>query len=242
MFRVLLDSKSHQALRHLGTETIQYGERPGAGSWKGQRLTGFQSALLSRGYVLEINEVNSNALNGAAVLIIGGRAEIVSFSAEELAAISVFCQGGGGLLLMSNHDYFAAAQNKVAEEMNLPIRFHDAWVPREKQRLILNAEHQISADCKLGLDIRTSCTMTLMNCPEATVLANNEDLDIGVFAVALEYEGENCHRIVAMTSAGHIASDDDSHTDLWAAADNSTWTLNIIDWLNRSSFYAGSIS
>jgi hypothetical protein len=232
MKKVVLDSKSHQGIRHLGTEAVYYGAAaPSAGSWKGRRLTGFQSALASRGYALEISDLSPDRLTGEAILVVAGRMQQVPFSIAEIASIAAFCNHGGSLLLMANHMGHVTPQNQLAEALRLPVRFHETTVAPEKQQLNFRTEHPISKDCNSGLKIRTSCTMTLEKCPSATVLAEYEDRDFGPFAVALEHEGRPRRRTVAMTSAGHISSDDDTHADLWAADANATWTLNIIDWL-----------
>jgi len=232
MIHVILDSKCHQAIRHQGTEEEHY-QVPSsyAGRWRERRLTGLKDALAMRGYALEISDFNLDGLAEAAILVIAGRVQKVPFSNAETETIAAFCNNGGSLLLMANHKGLVAPQNQIVEVLKLPIRFNETAVLLEKQQLILHAEHPISKNCKLGLHIRTSCTMTLEDCPSATVLAKNEDLSIGPFAVALEHEGQIRRRTVIMTSAGHISSDDDSNTDLWAAASNAKWTLNIIDWL-----------
>lgn len=232
MVHVMLDSKCHQAIRHQGTEEEHYPfSASSAGIWRGRRLTGFLDALAMRGHSLAISGCESEALAEASILVIAGRIQAVPFSERELATISAFCSGGGSLLLMANHAGLVAPQNQIADALNLPARFHETAVAPEKQRLVLHAEHPISAGCGLGLRIRTSCTMTLTDCAAATVLATNEDSTIGAFAATLEPDGDTRRRTVVMTSAGHIASDDDSNADLWGAASNAAWMLNIIDWL-----------
>jgi len=180
---------------------------------------------------MEFTDLEVDGLDATGVLVIAGRSERVPFSKVEMAAISTFCHSGGSLLLMANHKHLVAPQNQVAEVLALPIEFHEKTFLQEKQRLTLCASHPISRDCGSGLQIRTSCSMTLKACSSATVLAKNEDPDIGDFAVALEDEGGRRWRTVVMTSAGHLSSCDDSGTDLWAAASNATWMLNTVEWL-----------
>ncbi|MFB3892385.1 MAG: hypothetical protein ACE15C_10235 [Phycisphaerae bacterium] len=234
MVRIVLDSKCHQAIRHQGSEGEYYRGRPaktGPGAWRGRRLTGFQDALAERGYGFAISDLSAAMRPEEAILVIAGRAQEAPFTGAEMERIAAFCNHGGSLLLMANHARLVAPQNQIAELLALPVRFHEITVPQDKQRLILDAGHAISKGCPSGLRIRTSCTMTLEDCPSAAVLARNEDPEIGVFAVAMESEDKGRGRTVAMPSAGHIASDDDTHADLWPAASNATWTLNIIEWL-----------
>lgn len=231
MVKVFLDSKSHQAIRNQGTEAIYYRNPPNAGSWRGRRLTGLQAGLTSRGYAMAFIDLSETRIDDAGVLMITGRSQIIPFSNAELAGITTFFKRGGGLFLMANHSGFVEPQNQVAKALNLPVTFHEKTVQGEKQQLSLYTSHPISKDCELGLQIRTSCSMTLGECSSSTVLARNEDPDIGDFAVAIERAGDISGRTVVITSGGHISSCDDSFTDLFEAASNATWTLNAIEWL-----------
>ena len=156
------------------------------------------------------------------------------FSINEIEAIRKFVQRGGSLLLTANHQGLVAPQNQLTKALGLPVTFNQTTVGMDRQKIELDADHPISTNCKLGLKIRTSCTMTLTRSPHATVIASYSDPALGVFAVAVdrpEQAQQAQSRTVLMPSSGHIASLDDSKTDLWGSADNATWMLNIFDWL-----------
>jgi hypothetical protein len=231
--KVLFDSKSHQAIRHQGTEPQLYEGAPPYEEWRGRRLSGLHDALATRGYAVAIDGLNDTTLKDVDVLVISGRREVVPFSEIELAAIVAFHNRGGGLLLMGNHKHFVAPQNQVARALDLPVTLNDDWVREAEQRLVLTPGHPISRDCAQGLRIRTSCTLNVREDASATVLVRNEDPEIDVFAVAIERAAAAQGRVVVMTSGGHIASLDDSLTDLFGSAANATWTLNVIQWLAR---------
>ena len=136
--------------------------------------------------------------------------------------------------MTANHKGLVEPQNQLATALGLPVTFNQTHVGTAQQKIELNADHPISTNCRLGVKIRTSCTMTLTQSPHATVLASYSDPALGVFAVAVdrpEQAQQARSRTVLMPSSGHIASLDDSMTDLWGSADNATWTLNIFDWL-----------
>lgn len=232
--RVLLDSKCHQGIRHLGTEIMHYGGPQGESPLRGKRLTGLQSALESKGYAFEVADITESNLSTCMILVVAGRADRKMFSVEEIKAISSFVQRGGSLLLTANHARFVAPQNQLAKSLGLPVTFNQTTVRTDQQKIKLDADHPISSNCKLGLEIRTSCTMTLTQSQHATVIASYSDPVLGVFAVAVdrpEQAQQARSRTVLMPSSGHIASLDDSMTDLWGSANNATWMLNIFDWL-----------
>jgi len=231
MLRVLFDSKSHQAIRQRGTELEHYGEPPRLDTWRGRRLAGLETALASRGYAMEITDLQPGLLDDACVLVISGRSQDVPFYEGEMAVITTFFGRGGSVFLMGNHQGFVAPQNQVAQALSLPVTFHDVWVKEVDQRLALDSSHPISQDCGHGLKIRTSCSMTVEQGPAVAVLCTNEDPDVGTFAAAIERTEASPGRVVVITSGGHISSHDDSGTDLLSAASNETWTLNAIAWL-----------
>ena len=235
--RVLLDSKCHQGAQHLGTNwpgTCQLCGHKGESPWKGKRLAGLQSALESNGYAFEVSDITESNLSTVSILVVAGRGDPLMFSINEIEAIRKFVQRGGSLLLTANHQGLVAPQNQLTKALGLPVTFNQTTVGMDRQKIELDADHPISTNCKLGLKIRTSCTMTLTRSPHATVIASYSDPALGVFAVAVdrpEQAQQAQSRTVLMPSSGHIASLDDSKTDLWGSADNATWMLNIFDWL-----------
>lgn len=235
--RVLLDSKCHQGIRHLGANwpgSCPLCGHKGESPWKGKRLAGLQSALESRGYAFEVADITASSLSTCTILVVAGRWDETTFSIEEVQAIRDLVQRGGSLLLTANHEGLVAPQNQLTEVLGLPVTFNQTTVRPDQQKIELDADHPISTNCKLGLKIRTSCTMTLAPSPHATVIASYSDPAIGVFAVAVdrpEQAQQARSRTVMMSSSGHIASLDDSMADLWGSADNATWMLSVFDWL-----------
>ena len=229
MVKVAFDSKSHQVIRHQGTEPENYSEPSRGGAWRGQRLVGLASALTARGYTMDPTDLEAASLREAGVLVISGRRKSIPFSDGELAAITDFFTRGGGLFLMANHKGFVEPQNQVARTLDLPIIFHEEWV--RTPRIVLVPSHPISQNCPHGLQIRTSCSMTLGRGSSVTVLGRSEEPNVRDFAAAIEPPGAIAGKAVVMTSGGHISSLDDSRTDLFAGASNETWTLNAIEWL-----------
>ena len=232
--RVLLDSKCHQGIRHLGAESVYYGGPPEETSWQGKRLVGLQSALESKGFVFEVADITASNLSTCKILVIASRSDAVMFSDGEVEAIGNFVRHGGSLLLMANHSGFVAPQNQLTNRLGLPITFNPTTVIAERQKIVLSAGHPMSTNCDLGLQIRISCTMSLTPSPHATVIARYTDPTLGAFAVAVDrpQHGEQARsRTVAMPTSGHIASLDDSDADLWGSANNATWMLNIFEWL-----------
>lgn len=231
---VLLDSKCHQGIRHMGTELLHYGGQQDEMSWRGRRLAGLQSALESKGDVFEVADVSASNLSTCRILVIASRSDELMYSNEEVKAISNFVHSGGSLLLMANHSGFVNPQNQLANALGLPVVFNQTTVSSDQQKIDLSAGHLMSTDCDLGLQIRISCTMALTPSPHATVIARYTDPTRGVFAVAVDRprQGPQARsRTVIMPSSGHIASLDDSNADLWCSANNATWMLNILDWL-----------
>ena len=58
----------------------------------------------------------------------------------------------------------------------------------------------------------------------------DEDGAIGSLAAAGDGAASG-GRVMVATSGGHIASIDDSETDMYSSANNAKWTMNIIEWL-----------
>lgn len=227
MARIALDSRSHQAIREEGTEATHYGVAPRADEWRGRRLSGLRSDLDSLGDSLDIVDLENDDLTDATVLIIAGRHDCASFTETELDRIARFSQTGGGIVLMANHPPgFVSPQNRVCQRLELPVMFqmHDGTTGRCSLR-----PHETSRDCE-EIEIRTSCGISVSASPLATAIVGETDGSSGAVAVAIE-SGTDHARIVAIGSAGHIASYDDSRSDLYASASNARWTLNIIDWL-----------
>ena len=228
MAKVVMDSKGHQAIRHLGTESNHY-PNPRAGDWKGIRLTGLEDALRSLGHSFEIVDIETHSLDDVGVLIIGDRNDRVPFD-NEINIIINYSKNGGGILIMSNHPPgFVTPQNKVAEKLKLPISFIGQEWPCTSFRLL---PHEISDGCQF-ICIRTGCVISVDNSPLVSVIAEHTSSDIGALAVAIEAGNDNS-RIVAIGSAGHIASYDDKKTDMFSQASNKKWTQNIISWLLRT--------
>ena len=235
--RVLLDSKCYQGIQHLGTNwpgSCPLCGHKGESPWKGKRLAGLQSALESKGYAFEVADITAGNLSTCTILVVAGRWDQVTFSIEEVQAIRDFVRRGGSLLLTANHEGLVAPQNQLTEALGLPVTFNQTTVMPDQQKIDLSAGHPVSANCNLGLKIRSSCTMTLTPSPHATVIASYSDSTLGVFAVAVDRPQQVQQarsRTVLMPSSGHIASLDDSMTDLWGSANNATWMLNVFDWL-----------
>ena len=232
--RVLLDSKCHQGIRHMGSERVHYGTPPEETSWQGERLAGLQSALESKGYRFEVADIGASNLSTIKILVIASRSDELMFSSEEVKAISGFVHSGGSLLLMASHSGFVAPQNQLTRALGLPVDFNQTTIRSDQQKIELSAGHFLSTNCDLGIQIRISCAMGLTPTPHATVIAKYVDPMLGVFAVAVDrpQQGPQARsRTVIMPSSGHIASLDDSNADLWSSADNAMWTLNIFDWL-----------
>jgi hypothetical protein len=228
MSRIALDSKSHQAIREQGTEATYYGNAPRAGRWKGKRLTGLIGDLSSSGHTLDIVNLETDPwTDESALLIVAGRCDAVSFTSTELKHVAGFYQRGGGLLLMANHpQVFVAPQNQVCHSLVLPLVFQKLEGSRSGYSL---RPHYISQGCQ-SIAIRRFCRLSIQDDARSTILAQHTDPQLGALAVALEAI-EDCGRAVAVGSAGHIASLDDSYQDLYAEASNASWTLRTIEWL-----------
>jgi len=231
MDKIVFDSKSHQAIRHLGTEAHFYQRSQNAGTWRDRRLIGLKKALTIHEFDMSFIDLESDTLDDVDVLVISGRSNIISFTDPELKTIESFYNRGGGLFLMANHKGFVEPQNQIAQNLRLPVTFHEKTVREDRQQLVLNSSHPISQNCQQGLNIRTSCTLTVKNSPETIVLVSNENSNIGVFAAAIERPVRPSKRAVVITSAGHISSLDDKRRDLFMEASNKTWTINAIKWL-----------
>ena len=228
MIHVLVDSKSHQAIRHLGSESKHYPDVANAGHWRGRRLTGFEADLRDRGMDLVLDDLSDDSLTDATVVMITGRSNRIPFSDAELEALSVYHQQGGAIFLMANHAGFVMPQNQVATVLGLGVEFQEVTRTDRRPRLVERPMHETSRGCPEGLRIRTSCQMTVGRDFVTTV--EDEDGAIGSLAAAGDGAASG-GRVMVATSGGHIASIDDSETDMYSSANNAKWTMNIIEWL-----------
>ncbi len=231
MAGIAMDLKSHQAIREEGAEATYYPRAPRAGEWKGRRLSGLRSDLSSLGDSLDIVNLETGNWADASVLIIAGRNDCVSFTEAELARIADFSRNGGGVLLMANHPPdFVEPQNRVCEMLHLPVTFHMTHGNSTRCQVL---PHDISKNCDT-IHIRRCCRMTISRNPLVVPLTEQSDQSGGHIAAAID-AGDDHGRVVAVASAGHIASRDDSGADLYASASNATWTVNAISWLWRTA-------
>jgi hypothetical protein len=231
MYNAAFDSKSHQAIRHLGTESSYYPNPKNAGSWREIRLSGLKTELATHNFDISFIDLEPKLLDYIDVLVISGRSNRILFTEEELRTVKLLCSRGVGLFLMANHSGFIEPQNQIAQCLFPHIVFHEKPIPEARQQHYLNHSHPISHNCQQGISVRTSCTMSVTDNSDTKVLISNEDSDIGVFSVAIENVMDVPKRSVVIASAGHIASLDDSHRDMFNEASNKVWTLNAIRWL-----------
>ncbi|MFC1815133.1 hypothetical protein ACFL0M_04150 [Thermodesulfobacteriota bacterium] len=229
MLRIVMDSKCHQTIRDAGVEVTHYGPNASrAGEFQGKRLIGLRDALHALNYKFDLVDLEDRDWIDAAVLIIAGRANPVSFTNTKLNKISEFSKGGDGLLLMGNHpNAFVTPQNQVSQRLNLPVTFQMAEGNSPGYNLL---PHEISKGCE-SIYIRRFCRLAIENDPIASVIAKHGPTSLGDFAAAIE-PGVGHSRLVVVGSAGHIASLDDSDNDLFSVASNAKWTLNMIVWLS----------
>jgi len=128
---------------------------------------------------------------------------------------------------MGNHPPdFVSPQNQVSQKLSLPVSFLMAEGTSTGYTLL---PHEISQGC-IGIHIRRFCRLSVACDPLATVISKHNNSELGDFAVAIE-AGKTRGRVVAVGSAGHIASKDDSRADQYSTESNSRWTLNMITWL-----------
>ncbi|MDP6776224.1 MAG: hypothetical protein QGI83_05625 [Candidatus Latescibacteria bacterium] len=227
MSRVLVDARSHQAIRHLGTESIHYSEDDAA-KWRGRRLKGLDAGLRDRNIELVFGDPSEAELAAASVLMLTGRSDSLPHTAAELQAVLGHHERGGPVFLMANHAGFVAPQRQIAEALGLAVQFEMVTRTDRRPRFVEAPFHETSHGCGEGLRIRTSCGMTVGDGFVVTV--DDEDETIGSLAAARDRHGST-GRVMVTASGGHIASLDDSKTDLYASASNARWTMNIIAWL-----------
>jgi hypothetical protein len=226
---VILDSKSHQAIRHNGTEASYYAQARRGGQFKGDRLAGFATDLRNAGFPLILTEPTEMKLRDARVFIVGGRSDRIPFTDGELLAISHYYDRGGSIFLMANHRGFIAPQNQIASALSIPVKFHDDSV-MAKRPTIIGVDHCTSAGCSEGLQFRTGCAMSVLSelCVPMVV---DEGRGNGIVAALVENDRCQGGRVFMTTSAGHISSLDDSRVNLYGTKSNATWTMNIVRWL-----------
>lgn len=227
MTRIVLDSLSHQAIRHLGAETQTYGDpRPRAGLWKDERLRGAIGSLGRAGHQLEIAAPTAATLAGAGVLLVASRSQLFPFTVAELEAITAFVAHGGSLWLMSNHRLFVAPQQQLAEALGLPLTLNDVSV--SDFPTIALVVHPVTAGCA-ELTVRNASTISPRAGAEtiATFVADPRN----AFAVALEVDGARRGRVLVTADSGFIASRDDAGQKMFDAAGNARFFANAIAWL-----------
>lgn len=225
MATIAVDSKSHQAVREQGTEAELYGRSPRAGEWRDVRLTGLRDGLHDADHTLEIVDIEADDLSAVGVLIIAGRCNAVMFSDSELERIKRYSENGGAIMLMANHPPgFVSPQNQVSDALDLPITFEMAEGHSGRYNML---RHEITNDCE-DIQIRRFCRISTES--NASVIIEHADPSIGPLAIAIEANASR-GRIVVIGSAGHIASVDDSKSDLFGTASNSKVTINSIEWL-----------
>jgi hypothetical protein len=227
MATVVMDALSHQAIRATGSEAQYYNAPPErTGKWKGRRLAGVEATLASLGHSLEIASPERDVLAGAAVLIVASRSQGLPFSDVELSSIRDFVTGGGGLLLMANHQRFIMPQQQVVLALELPFGFIDTTLDGFPE--IVLAPHQLTLGCE-SLVVRNSSSIAA---PAAAPAIAHFALDPRHrFAVATE-AGKG--RVVATGDSGFVASSDDTGRDMFASGSNAVFFSNCIRWLART--------
>ena len=203
MRRVLVDSKSHQAVRHLGTEATHYPGDSNAGAWQGKRLTGLAADLAAQELELVFDDLTNQTLAEASVLIVSGRSDHMPFTENELSEIKAFCKRGHGLFLMANHCGFVHPQNQLADVLGLPIRFRDITKKDLRPQIVANPVHETSLGCTEGLRFRISCALSIGEGFVETVV--DENAEAGCIAAASSEQWTSMGRVMVSISAGHIA-------------------------------------
>lgn len=227
--QILVDDRSHQAIRHLGTESMHYPGAPDAGKWQGQRLAGLEADLAARQMGLVFGELSEPTLGTASVAMLTGRSDYIPHTETELEALSAFHQRGGAVFLMASHAGLVLPQKQVAMALGLGVDFHEV-TRLNRCPEFADPQHETLRGCS-ELRIRTSCEMTTGADLTVTVADQNEA--VGALAAASDPSGP-AGRIMVTTSGGHIASLDDSMADMYSSSSNSTWTMNTIEWLCAS--------
>jgi hypothetical protein len=224
MPKIVMDALSHQAIRALGTEGEHYRHPPErTGQWRGKRLTGVEQSLADAGHTLTFSRPDQVALADAAVLIVASRSQTLMFNETELTAIRDFVQGGGGLLLMANHQHFIMPQQQVVLSLELPLGFIDGTIAGFPP--IKLAEHPLTAGCD-EIVVRNSTSMVTRD--PAVRIAHFVADPRHFFAVAT---GARRGRVLATGDSGFIASSDDTGKDMFASGSNATFFANAIRWL-----------
>lgn len=230
MARIILDARSHQAIRHAGTEIEAYGvPAEKAGLWKGRRLSGFLTAIENLGHTVETALPTAEVLGEASLLVVASRSQAQMFRPEEVDAIARFVTGGGGLLLMANHRLFVAPQQQIVTLLRLPLRYEDLSISGSPA-VSLRA-HAVTEGCT-GIALRNGSL--IIPAPSADVIATFAADERLAFAVACDRTPVRQGRVVVTSDSGFIASADDKERPLFETGDNARFLRNAIQWLVRA--------
>ena len=227
MARIVLDARSHQAIRQAGAEAEAYGLPPeNAGRWRGKRLTGLIGAMQALGHDIDIAIPTADNLAGATVLVVASRSQALMFSAAEVDDITAFVVGGGGLLLMANHRLFVAPQQQIVRALGLPLRIEDLSITGSPE--VRLRPHVLTEGCD-AVAIRNGSI--IIPAPSADVLATFAADERLAFAVASDRSEARRGRVVVTSDSGFLASLDDKQRPLFETAGNARFVRNIIEWL-----------
>ena len=131
---------------------------------------------------------------------------------------------------MANHAGFVEPQNQIARALEIPVVFNEKTIEGLQPNLNLDCSHPIMQGVDGVLRFRTSCTMSIGE-GSMIPLVRDQRPKVGVIAAATNSGDASEGRVVVITSAGHIASCDDSGANLYGDGSNAMWTLNIVEWL-----------
>lgn len=226
MVRIVLDARSHQAIRHAGTEVEAYGLPPEkAGRWRGRRLNGLFATVEALGHTLDLGLPTAASLQGAGALVIASRSQVAMFTQVEIDAVVDFVAKGGGLLLMANHRLFVAPQQQLVTALKLPLRLEDMSITGSPE-IRLRAHPLIDGCSQLGVRNSSFIVPNL----SADVLATFVDERLA-FAVACDRETGRRGRVVVTADSGFMASADDKERPMFETGDNARFIDNVIRWL-----------
>ena len=227
MANILIDDKSHQAKRHLGTDNI--------GTFKDARLRGFIVTLKSLGHFVSFTSLDTEAIHQDDILLIASRGPHIGFNRPELSKIESHVENRGSLWLMANHGGknggFVSSQNQVAKHLALPWYYENTnrSLMRDSQPFDYILSHPVCKDLEDGeLRIRNSCDITLHNNPLVMPLVRYRNKET-CFAVAIEQD--NQARIIGTADSGFISSLDDCGYDMINKGMNQRFVANAINWL-----------
>jgi hypothetical protein len=227
MARIVMDALSHQAIRHLGTETAYYGVPAAqAGRWQGVRLSGMLSVLDRMGHGLEFAHPSEAELDGAAVLLIASRSEAQPFDGAGIAAVAALVRRGGGLWLMANHRRFVKPQQQIAAALEIDVELNDVSISNYPAVVLL--PHPISDGCG-RVHIRNASTLTVG--PRARMVGYFATDPRHGFAAAARSGG----RVLVTSDSGFIASRDDAGETMFETGGNARFFENAIGWLTSGA-------